>query len=122
MHFVFGPLWFVILVSIIWWLAAAVKSSPAQKVNIITDNRPAVTITLDNYLDQLDDCWREALRSGGVNVTRYFDIVRQMQALTADLPRAEQDKIIMPMVIRNEEYLAIAKLDRNALKVRLGVS
>ena len=120
--FVIGPLWFVIIVSIVWWLIAAAKNASAQKVNIITDNRPAAIITLDNYLEQFDDIWRETLRVGGVNATRFFDFHRQMQTLTADLPRAEQDKILTSISLRSEEYFFIVKNDRNALKVRLGVS
>jgi hypothetical protein len=48
-------------------------------------------------------------------------MLKRLQALVAHLPQAEQDKFFMPFVTRNAEYIAIAKQDKDALRVRLGL-
>ena len=74
-----------------------------------------------NPLEQLDDYWRETLRANAYDQTKYTALLKRLQALVAHLPQAEQDKFFMPFVARNAEYIAIAKQDKNALKIRLGV-
>ena len=74
-----------------------------------------------NSLDQLDDFWRETLQSNAYDQTKYTDLLKRLQALVAHLPQAKQDKFFMPFVTRNAEYIAIAKRDKDALRVRLGV-
>ncbi|WP_342723475.1 hypothetical protein AAFG07_30595 [Bradyrhizobium sp. B097] len=72
-------------------------------------------------LEQLDDFWREALQSNAYDQTKYADLLKNPQAQVAHLPQAEQDKPFMPLVMRNAEYIAIGKQDKDALRVRLGV-
>jgi hypothetical protein len=73
-------------------------------------------------VEQLDDFWRDALQSGGYdNQRKYADLMKRLQDQVSHLPQAEQDKFFMPFVTRNAEYIAIAKRDKNALKIRLGV-
>ena len=75
-----------------------------------------------NGLDQLDDFWRDALQSGGYdNQRKYADLIKRLQDQVSHLPQEEQDKFFMPFVTRNAEYIAIAKRDKDALRVRLGV-
>jgi hypothetical protein len=79
-----------------------------------------------NFLEQLDDFWREGLQSGGGDKKRferkYADFVKRVQDQVSHLPQGEQDRLAMQLVNRNAEYIAIAKRDRDALKVRLGLS
>ncbi|WP_029585797.1 hypothetical protein [Bradyrhizobium sp. URHD0069] len=74
-----------------------------------------------NSLDQLDDFWREALQSNAYDQTKYTDLLKRLQDQVSHLPQEEQDKFFMPFVTRNAEYIAIAKRDKDALRVRLGV-
>ena len=74
-----------------------------------------------NSLDQLDDFWRETLRSNAFDQTKYADLLKRLQDQVSHLPQAEQDEFFRPIVARNAEYISIAKRDRDALKVRLGV-
>jgi hypothetical protein len=53
--------------------------------------------------------------------TKYTDLLTRLQAQVAHLPQVEQDKFFVPFVARNAEYIAIAKRDKDALRVRLGV-
>lgn len=75
-----------------------------------------------NLLEQLDDFWRETLQSGAYNQTKYTDLMKRLQDQVSHLPDEEQNRLVKPLVDRNAEYIAMAKRDRNALKVRLGVS
>jgi len=121
--FVIGPLWFVIAVSIIWFLVkAGSKAQTAEAAVLPYDSEAFTKITLDNYMEQLDDFWRESLQTNTPNMARYYDIVSQLQALIELLPLSAQDRFMTPLVARNAEYIAIAKQDKNALKVRLGMT
>ena len=70
-----------------------------------------------NGLDQLDDFWRETLQSKAYDQTKYTDLLKRLQDQVSHLPQEEQDKFFMPFVTRNAEYIAIAKRDKDALRV-----
>jgi hypothetical protein len=72
-------------------------------------------------LDELDDFWRETLQSNAYDQTKYTDLLRRLQDQVSHLPQEEQDKFFMLFVARNAEYIAIAKRDKDALRIRLGV-
>jgi hypothetical protein len=77
-------------------------------------------------VDQLDDFYRESFRMNYFGdredfLKRYADLFKRLQAQVAHLPQVEQDKFFMPIVTRNAEYIAIAKRDKDALRIRLGV-
>jgi len=72
-------------------------------------------------LDELDDFWRDALRSNAYDQTKYTHLINRLQAQVAHLPQAEQEGFFKLLVERNAEYIAIAKRDKDALRVRLGV-
>lgn len=74
-----------------------------------------------NSLQQLDDFWRECLRSGHFDQSKYADLLKKLHGQVSHLPQEEQDEFFRPFVVRNAEYIAIAKRDKDALKVRLGV-
>ena len=42
-------------------------------------------------------------------------------AQSVHLSQVEQDEFMMPLVIRNAEYIALGKRDKNALKAGLGM-
>jgi hypothetical protein len=68
-------------------------------------------------MDQLEDFWRETLQSNAYDQSKYADLMKRLQGQVAHLPQADQDKFFMPFVTRNAEYIAIAKRDKDALKV-----
>jgi hypothetical protein len=74
-----------------------------------------------NSLDQLDEFWRETLQSNAFDQTKYTNLLQRLQAPIAHLSQAEQDRFFMPFVARNAEYIAIAKRDKDALRLRLGL-
>jgi hypothetical protein len=61
--------------------------------------------------------WRETLQSNAYDQSKYADLMKRLQGQVAHLPQADQDKFFMPFVTRNAEYIAIAKRDKDALKV-----
>ena len=82
-------------------------------------------VPASSAVDQLDDFYRESFRVDVVDradfLKKYNDLMKRLQAQVAHLPQAEQDKFFMPVVMRNAEYIAIGKQDKNALRVRLGL-
>jgi hypothetical protein len=78
-----------------------------------------------NLDEQLDDFWRETFRSGVTNPkelqARYSNFISSVEAQTAHLPRAEQERLAIQLYKRNAEYIAIGRRDRTALKARLGL-
>ncbi|MBB2964738.1 hypothetical protein [Methylobacterium sp. R2-1] len=75
--------------------------------------------------DRQDDFWRQTLAQGVGNqkafLAKYEAFVKGMQADAAHLPQAEQDAIFGRVVARNAEYMALAQVDREALKAKLGM-
>lgn len=86
-------------------------------------------INLQNrMLDQLDEFWRETLRSGetrpNVLGKSYNEMLARMQREICHLPQAEQDRLVSQLVNRNAEYIELANRDKelkNDLRVRLGM-
>jgi hypothetical protein len=78
-----------------------------------------------NFLEQLDECWREMFGHGEADrsaiQTKYAEFVAKIQAQVSHLPQPEQDRLMLQVVNRNAEYIALAKRDRNVLKARLGL-
>jgi hypothetical protein len=81
-----------------------------------------------NFLEQLDECWREMFEMFGHGEadrsaiqTKYAEFVAKIQAQVSHLPKPEQDRLMLQVVNRNAEYIALAKRDRNVLKARLGL-
>ncbi|WP_456827909.1 hypothetical protein [Bradyrhizobium sp. USDA 4518] len=71
-----------------------------------------------NILEQVDDFWREGIKSG---VTNYDDFIKRLQDQVSHLPQEEQDRLFNQVADRNTEYLALAERDNDALRVRLGL-
>ena len=102
----------------------------AEYIAMAKQDRNALKVKLglpaSSAVDQLDDFYRECFRMNyfgdrKVFETKCTDFLKRLQAQVAHLPQAEQDKFYMPVVMRNAEYIAMWKQDKNALKVRLGV-
>ena len=81
-----------------------------------------------NIIKQVDDFWREVLRMDTMNnwnllQNKYADLVREDRRSSRPhkLPDEEQARLIRQVFDRNSEYIAMAKQDRNALKVKLEV-
>ena len=78
-----------------------------------------------NLLEQLDDFWRECLQSSGGDKeffeSKYADFVQRVGDQVSHLPDEEQNRLVKQVFDRNAEYIAIAKRDKDALRVRLGV-
>ncbi len=88
---------------------------------LLYDARGDGGITMD-LLPQLDDFWRDALRTDGHdNQRKYAALMSGLQAQVAHLPQEEQDKLFFLLAVRNAEYIATARESKDALKVRLGV-
>src|SRR3954466_12508430 len=106
-------------------ITALIIKQTSQRKNI--SEAAALSRTPNNspFLDQLDDFYRENLLSNSdrmVVEAKYLAFMNKLQAQIAHLPQVEQDAFIVPLVIRNAEYIAIGKRDKNALKARLGIS
>lgn len=72
-----------------------------------------------------DNFWREALamdpnNSKGMQV-KYAQFMQNVQNEISHLSQTEQDEILKGLVSRNSEYMSIAKTDRNALRMKLGM-
>jgi hypothetical protein len=103
----------------------------AEYIGLAKQDRNALKVKLgvpaSSAVDQLDNFYRECFQMnfwGGdrkVFESKYADLMKRLQAQVAHQPQAEQDKFFMPFVTRNAEYIAIAKRDKDALRVRLGV-
>ncbi|MCA6108079.1 hypothetical protein [Bradyrhizobium cenepequi] len=97
----------------------------AEYIALAKQDRNALKVRLglpaSSAVDQLDDFWREALRSNAYDQTKYTDLLKRLHDQVSHLPQSEQDKFFLPFVARNAEYIAIAKRDKDALRVRLGV-
>jgi hypothetical protein len=102
----------------------------AEYIAMAKQDRNALKIRLglpaSSAVDQLDDFYRECFQMNYFDdregfLRRYNDLFKRLQAQVAHLPQAEQDKFFLPVVMRNAEYIAIGKQDKNALRVRLGV-
>ena len=79
-----------------------------------------------NVLEQVDDFWREALQLDIMSnfnffQTKYAALVQRIGDQVSHLPDEEQARLIREAFDRNAEYIALAKQDKNALKVKLGV-
>ena len=81
-----------------------------------------------NFLEQLDECWREMFAMFGHDEvdrsaiqTKYAEFVAKIQAQVSHLPQPEQDRMMLQVANRNAEYIALAKRNRNDLKARLGL-
>ena len=75
-------------------------------------------------LDQLDNFYRQNLFNGTdrmVFEAKYLAFMNQLRAQSAHMSQVEQDEFMMPLVVRNAEYIALGKRDKNALKARLGM-
>jgi hypothetical protein len=109
--------------SILLLFAASIKWT-SQRKNISAAAALSRTPNDSPLLDQLDDFYRENLfkHDWMVLQAKYFAFLNRLQAQIAHLPQTEQDEFIMPLVIRNAEYIAIGKRDQNALKARLGMA
>lgn len=80
--------------------------------------------TVRNFDDQQDAFWREGLLSGvdrKAFQAKYTAFVNSLQTQASHLPQDEQDRLIMRVVARNAEYISLARQDREALKIRLGL-
>lgn len=82
----------------------------------------------DRMLAQLDDFWRETLRSGetrqNVLAKNYNEMLARIQREISHLPQAEQDRLVWQLVNRNAEYIELANRDKdlkNDLRLRLGM-
>jgi hypothetical protein len=102
----------------------------AAYIAMAKQDRDALKVKLgppaSSAVDQLDDFYRECFQANyfgdrKVFERKYAELIKRLQAQVAHLPQAEQDKYLMPFVTRNAEYIAIAKRDKDALRVRLGV-
>ena len=78
-------------------------------------------MTMDG-LEQLDDFWRECLQSNSYDPTKYTALLNRLLDQVRHLPQPEQDKFFLPIVLRNAEYIAIGKQDKDALRARLGIA
>src|SRR4051812_43292302 len=79
-----------------------------------------------NLLEQVDDFWREALqldimRDLNAFQNKYADLVKRVGDQVSHLPEEEQDRLVRQAFDHNAEYIALAKQDKDALKVKLGV-
>jgi hypothetical protein len=78
-----------------------------------------------NLEEQLDEFWRESLRSDGTSPkefeAKYAIFIKSVEVQTAHLPRAEQERLALQLYSRNAEYIAIGQRDRTALKAKLGL-
>jgi hypothetical protein len=81
-----------------------------------------------NFLEQLDECWREMFAMFGHDEvdrsaiqTKYAEFVAKIQAQVSHLPQPEQDWLMLQVASRNAEHIALARRDHNALKARLGL-
>lgn len=75
--------------------------------------------------DQQDAFFRDLLANGIPDARRFQvrweQFIAHLQSQIDHLPKPEQDGIMTRVVLRNAEYMAIAKSDREALKALLGV-
>ncbi|TFW12197.1 hypothetical protein EGY25_09140 [Brevundimonas intermedia] len=75
--------------------------------------------------DQQDAFFRDLLTKGIPDPKRFQlrweQFIAHLQSQINHLPKAEQDGIMTRVVLRNAEYMALAKSNREALKARLGV-
>lgn len=76
--------------------------------------------------DQQDAFFRDLLANGIPDPKRFQlrweQFIAHLQSQIDHLPKPEQDGIMTRVVLRNAEYMALAKSDRKALEARLGVS
>lgn len=76
--------------------------------------------------DQQDDFFRNLLANGIPDPKRFQlrweQFIAHLQSQIDHLPKPEQDGIMTRVALRNAEYMALAKSDREALRARLGVS
>ena len=81
---------------------------------------------LEVFYERLDDYWRRSLFTNGDDPDdlqrSYGALIDGIQSDIAGLPAAEQDAIFQRLIDRNADYLALGRLSRHALSVRLGVS
>jgi hypothetical protein len=76
--------------------------------------------------DQQDAFFRDLLANGIPDPKRFQlrweQFIAHLQSQIDHLPKPEQDGIMTRVVLRNAEYMELAKRDREALKTQLGVS
>ncbi|MGL3211125.1 hypothetical protein [Bradyrhizobium sp. BR 1433] len=76
-----------------------------------------------NFLDQLDEVWRETLESDPETKKRKFnEFLNSLEAQAARLPQGEQEGALQAVIKQMTVYAGLQQHDPEALRVKLGLS
>jgi hypothetical protein len=74
--------------------------------------------------DLVDEFWREALMSNATGAqaqAKWNAFIYELQARVAHFPQEERDEVFLRAVKRNAECIAIARVNLDALREKLGI-
>ncbi|MGY3441120.1 hypothetical protein [Bradyrhizobium sp. USDA 4473] len=96
---------------------------PSAAINRLGQVAAESALPKMDLLPQVDQLWREVLgRDRSFVNARLIEFNKSVQDQVSHLPKAEQDRLLTLVYMKNEEYAQEALRDRAGLMARMGVS